>query len=77
MKKIKNKLNKKRLLIWLSGFIVLVLIDLLVEFFLLPLLGLDNTPKNDIYFLFWWIVVGIWFFFGLFFLKYMERKSLK
>jgi quinol-cytochrome oxidoreductase complex cytochrome b subunit len=73
----KSKLNKKRLIIWLSGFIVLLLIDLLVEFLLLPLIGLDHTPKNDIYFQCWWIVVGIWFVFGLIFLRYIERKSLK
>ncbi|MDP8204578.1 MAG: hypothetical protein P9L95_08625 [Candidatus Tenebribacter mawsonii] len=73
----KNKLNKKRLLIWLSGFIVLVLIDLLVEFLLLPLIGLDNTTKNDIYFQIWWIVVGIWLIFGLIFLKYIGKRSVK
>ena len=68
-------MNKKRLIFWGVGFIVLFLINALVESLLLPLLGLDNTPKNDIYFQMWWIVVGIWLLFGIKFLKFVERKS--
>ncbi|HMK26427.1 MAG TPA: hypothetical protein VK483_10380 [Chitinophagaceae bacterium] len=71
----KIKLNKRRLIIWGIGFVVLAFIDFIVEFFLLPLWGLDNTPKNDIYFQSWWVVVGLWLLFGLKFLKYLQRKK--
>ena len=67
----------KRLIFWGIGFVVLFLINLLVEFFLLPLWELDNTDKNDIYFKCWWIVVGIWLLFGIKFLKYIERNTRK
>jgi len=74
---IENMLNKKRLIIWGIGFVVLALIDFIVEFFLLPLWGLDNTPKNDIYFQSWWVVVGIWLLFGLKFIRYCQREKNK
>ena len=43
----------KRFVFWVAGFIVLFLMDLLVEFILLPLWGLDNTEENDTYFQSW------------------------
>ena len=57
-------MNKKRLALWGGGFIVLFAINFFVELVLLPLWGLDNTSKNDIYFQSWWGVVGVWFVFG-------------
>ncbi len=47
---VKNKLNKKNLIIWGIGFVALFLIDVLVEAVLLPHWGLNHTDKNDIYF---------------------------
>ncbi|NND05192.1 MAG: hypothetical protein HKN87_02330 [Saprospiraceae bacterium] len=55
-------MNKK--IIWFLGFVILFLINLAVEFFLLPLWDLDNTSRNDIYFKIWWLAVAGWFFFG-------------
>lgn len=69
-------MNWKRLIKWGSGFLVLFLINVLIEAVFLPLLDLDNTDKNDIYFQIWWIVVGIWLLFGLLFLKYIEKKKI-
>ncbi len=71
----KNKIKRKRLIIWGGGFLVLLLINLLVEAVLLPYFGLDNTDKNDIYFQSWWVLVGTWLLFGLLFLKYIEKKK--
>ncbi|MBT8448294.1 MAG: hypothetical protein KJO69_01305 [Gammaproteobacteria bacterium] len=50
---------------WFSGFVVLFVFNVIVEAFVLPAIGLDNTPKNDIYFQIWWLVVITWLFFGL------------
>ena len=67
----------KRLLLWAGGFAVLFGINVLVELVFLPLLGLDNSVKNDVYFQTWWIVVAIWLFFGNEILKRFEgAKSL-
>ncbi len=55
----------KRFALWGAGFAVLLGFDLLVEAFVLPAVGLDGTPKNDLYFQAWWIAVGAWFLFGL------------
>ena len=54
----------KRMALWVLGFVLLALINLLAETVLLPLWGLNNTSKNDVYFITWWIVVGAWFLFG-------------
>ena len=62
-------MNKKNLAIWGLGFIFLCVINILVELVLLPLTGLDNSSKNDIYFQSWWVVVGGWFVFGNMILK--------
>lgn len=68
-------MNRKRLLIWISGFAILFVFNVIVEFFILPAWNLDNTPRNDIYFQSWWGVVAIWLFFGIPFLKFIERKT--
>lgn len=65
----------KRLIFWGLGFVILFLINLVVEAFLLPLWGLEDTDRNDIYFKSWWIVVGCWLLFGITFLKYWEKKT--
>ena len=51
--------------IWVLGFFVLFLFNAFVEAILLPRWGLDDTPRNDIYFQCWWAVVGLWFLFGI------------
>lgn len=71
----KIKLNRKKIIIWGIGFVILAFIDFIVEFFLLPLWDLDNTPRNDIYFQCWWVVVGLWFLYGLIFLKPVSLKK--
>jgi hypothetical protein len=73
----KNKLNKKTFIIWVIGFVVLFLIDIVVESLLLPYWGLDNSSENDIYFKLWWVVVAIWFLFGLTLITYFESKKRK
>lgn len=64
-----NLYELKKYLFWGLGFVILFLLDLVVEFYLLPLWGLDNTPRNDIYFIVWWIIVLLWLVFGLKLLK--------
>lgn len=62
----------KRYVYWLIGFISLLIFNLIVEAFVLPGLGLDNTERNDIYFQLWWVVVFLWLIFGLMFIdKYL------
>lgn len=65
----------KRFVLWGIGFIILFLINVVVELIILPLLGLDNTEKNDIYFQSWWVVVGIWLLFGLKIIKYWQKQA--
>ena len=55
----------KHLIIWIAGFVMLIVVNFIVEFVLLPIWGLDNTPKNDIYFKLWWVAIGIWFLYGI------------
>lgn len=50
--------------LWISGFIVLLGINALVELVILPGFGLHDTPGNDLYFQLWWLVTGIWFICG-------------
>lgn len=54
----------KRFFTWCAGFVVLFSINLLVELVVFPHWGLENTQDNDVYFMSWWIVVGLWFVFG-------------
>jgi len=70
----RKKFNRKRLITWLSGFAILFLIDLLVESILLPMWGLDNTPKNDIYFKLWWLIFVLWLVFGIPYLLFNKNK---
>jgi len=67
----------KRVVLWVAGFVVLFLINALVELVLLPLWGLDNTDKNDIYFKSWWVAVAIWLLFGLKFLGLSKADELE
>ena len=69
-----DSLDMKRNIIWGLGFVVLFLINAIVELILLPLWGLDNTPKNDIYFKGWWVIVVIWLLFGRIFLKFVGKS---
>lgn len=64
----------RRYIQWGLGFVGLFLINVLVEAVLLPYWKLDNTPRNDIYFQSWWVVVGLWAIFGLSVLTYFERR---
>lgn len=54
----------KQNIYWAAGFLLLFIINVLVEAFVLPAFNLDNTPKNDIYFKIWWIVVILWLLTG-------------
>jgi len=69
------KNNMKRLMIWAAGFALLFLFNVLVEAIVLPMLDMNNTDKNDIYFIAWWIVVGLWLLFGLKIIKHIEQKK--
>ena len=64
-----KRIFRKRILFWGVGFLILFLINILVELIILPNFGLDNTDNNDIYFQSWWLVVGLWMLFGLKFIK--------
>ncbi|NRB51674.1 MAG: hypothetical protein HRU41_28635 [Saprospiraceae bacterium] len=64
----------RRYMYWILGFVLLLLVNVLVEAVLLPYWNLDNTPKNDIYFQSWWLLVGLWAILGLRWLAYLERK---
>ena len=48
----------------LSGFALLFAVNALVELLILPQLGFENTPDNDVYFQSWWVLLGLWFVFG-------------
>ena len=50
--------------IWVLGFYALIGFNMVVEAFVLPAYGWDNTPKNDWYFQLWWVVVLVWTFLG-------------
>ena len=50
----------RQFVIWCAGFVALFAFNLLVEAFLLPALNLENTPRNDLYFIGWWVAVGLW-----------------
>ncbi len=64
-------------IIWILGFIFLFLLNLVVEALILPLLDLENTPRNDVYFKVWWVAVGLWFLFGRSFLKKLFKVFIK
>ncbi|MBX2877859.1 MAG: hypothetical protein KTR30_37410 [Saprospiraceae bacterium] len=64
----------RRFMHWILGFVLLFLINVLMEAVLLPYWNLDNTPKNDIYFQSWWVLVGLWAIFGQRVLTYYERE---
>lgn len=57
-------LPSRQVLLWGAGFVLLFLFNALVELVFLPLWGLDDTPRNDLYFKAWWIAVVLWFFCG-------------
>lgn len=59
-----NKQLINRVFFWISGFAILFLINLVVEFVILPNMGFDASPRNDIYFQLWWVGVVGWFLFG-------------
>lgn len=63
-----------RHLIWIGGFVALFLFNVVVEVFVLPALDLDNTPRNDIYFQTWWLVVITWLLVGLKLLRKLEQR---
>ncbi len=64
----------RRYIQWVLGFVLLFIINVLVEALLLPYWNLDNTSRNDIYFQSWWVLVGLWAIFGLRVLTYFDRK---
>ena len=70
-------MNIRRLIIWIFGFVVIFLLNILVENVLLPKLDLNNTDKNDIYFKAWWLVAGIWLVVGLPLLALIDKNKKK
>jgi len=52
------------LLVWLLGFIALLVFDLLMELFAFEWLNWNGTGKNDWFFMLWWCVVAVWFLYG-------------
>ncbi len=54
----------QRTVLWLAGFALLFAVNALVELLILPQLGIENTPENDVYFKSWWVLLGLWFVFG-------------
>lgn len=52
------------LLVWLLGFIALLVFDLLMELFFFEWLNWNGTDKNDWFFMLWWCVVAVWFLYG-------------
>jgi hypothetical protein len=52
------------LLVWLLGFIALLVFDLLMELFVFEWLNWNGTDKNDWFFMLWWCVVPVWFLYG-------------
>ena len=61
---------------WVFGFFALLLFDLFVEFLVFPRIGLDNTPRNDWFFIGWWIMVWLWFFFGRQYIQWRNRRRV-
>ncbi len=64
------------LVAWVFGFFVLLLFDLFVEYMVFPRIGLDNTPRNDWFFIAWWITVWLWFFFGRQYIQWRNRRRV-
>ena len=67
--------GKKRMLFWFLGFVFLFLSNVLVESLILPNWGLENTPRNDIYFQTWWLLVGVWLVFGNIIISAFQRTT--
>ena len=61
---------------WVFGFFALLLFDLFIEFLVFPRIGLDDTPRNDWFFIGWWIMVWLWFFFGRQYIQWRNRRRV-
>lgn len=57
--------------LWILGFYGLFGLNMVVEIFILPRFGWDNTPKNDWYFQLWWVLILLWTFLGR---RFIQRK---
>jgi hypothetical protein len=64
------------LVTWVFGFFGLVMFDLFVEYMVFPRIGLDNTPRNDWFFIAWWMTVWLWFFFGRQYIQWRNRRRV-
>jgi len=51
--------------LWILGFVGLLIFDLFIEGVVFEWLKLNGTTKNDWFFKVWWVVVVIWFLYGL------------
>ena len=49
---------------WLLVFMGLIVLDLFVEAFVFEWLKWNGTPKNDWFFILWWLIVLMWFIYG-------------
>ncbi len=74
--KYRHLANFKLLVAWNFGFLTLLLFDLFVEYAVFPRIGLDNTPRNDWFFIGWWIMVWLWFFFGRQYIQWRNRRRV-
>ena len=50
---------------WLLFFIGLIVLDLFVEAFVFEWLEWNGTTKNDWFFILWWLIVLMWFIYGV------------
>mgnify|MGYP000081137046 FL=1 len=66
--------NKRILLKWGLGFIVLFLFDVFMETLVLPLIDLDKSPKNDLHLHGWGFCVVLWLLFGYCFLNRRSKS---
>lgn len=50
---------------WLLFFMGLIVLDLFVEAFVFEWLEWNGTTKNDWFFILWWLIVLMWFIYGV------------
>ena len=50
---------------WLLFFMGLIVLDLFLEAFVFEWLEWNGTAKNDWFFILWWLIVLMWFIYGV------------
>ena len=51
--------------LWIFGFFVLLSFDLFMEGIVFEWLEWNGTDKNDWFFVLWWVIVFLWFSYGV------------